>query len=126
MLPSGVRGRQMLRMLKVYSGPEHPHAAQFAAGTGARAKKRSEAPEVAVAKPAETASAAPAEPVTSEVVADATATGPLTGALTKYRREELDAEAQRLGIEIEPAWNKPDVIEAIQARYDADDNQAEE
>jgi large subunit ribosomal protein L13 len=28
MLPKGPLGRQMLRKLKVYSGPEHPHAAQ--------------------------------------------------------------------------------------------------
>jgi len=28
MLPHGVLGRQMLRKLKVYAGPEHPHAAQ--------------------------------------------------------------------------------------------------
>jgi len=28
MLPKNSLGRQMLRKLKVYSGPEHPHAAQ--------------------------------------------------------------------------------------------------
>jgi large subunit ribosomal protein L13 len=28
MLPKGPLGRQMLRTLKVYAGPEHPHAAQ--------------------------------------------------------------------------------------------------
>jgi large subunit ribosomal protein L13 len=28
MLPKNALGRQMLRKLKVYSGPEHPHAAQ--------------------------------------------------------------------------------------------------
>lgn len=28
MLPKGRLGRQMLRKLKVYAGPEHPHAAQ--------------------------------------------------------------------------------------------------
>ncbi|MGH9267610.1 MAG: 50S ribosomal protein L13 [Acidimicrobiales bacterium] len=28
MLPKGTLGRQMLRKLKVYAGPEHPHAAQ--------------------------------------------------------------------------------------------------
>jgi large subunit ribosomal protein L13 len=30
MLPHGVLGRQMLRKLKVYAGPEHPHQAQGA------------------------------------------------------------------------------------------------
>jgi len=29
MLPKGPLGRQMLRKLKVYAGPEHPHAAQM-------------------------------------------------------------------------------------------------
>jgi large subunit ribosomal protein L13 len=52
MLPSGVRGRQMLRMLKVYSGAEHPHAAQLAAGTGARTKKTDSAPAAEVAEQA--------------------------------------------------------------------------
>lgn len=31
MLPHNALGRKMLRKLKVYSGPEHPHAAQFRA-----------------------------------------------------------------------------------------------
>ncbi len=120
MLPSGVRGRQMLRMLKVYSGAEHPHAAQIAAGTGARAKKRADAVVAAPAAAAPArAAAAPAAAVATEAPAS-TDGGPLEGALSKYRREELDAEATRLGIEIEAGWTKPDVIEAIQARYDAD------
>lgn len=42
MLPSGVRGRAMLRMLKVYPDQTHPHQAQLAAGTGARARKSAE------------------------------------------------------------------------------------
>ena len=28
MMPSGPLGRRMLRKLKVYAGPDHPHAAQ--------------------------------------------------------------------------------------------------
>lgn len=66
MLPSGVRGRAMLRMLKVYAGPEHPHAAQLAAGTGARARKRAEA------APAQPRAAAPADeaPATEPVAPD--------------------------------------------------------
>ena len=115
MLPSGVRGRAMLRMLKVYAGGEHPHHAQLAAGTGARAKKRVEA-AVAAPKPA-VAQAPEAAEETSSAPASG---GRLEGALAKYKREELDAEANRLGIEIDPAWNKTDVIEAIQARYDAE------
>ena len=120
MLPSGVRGRAMLRMLKVYAGPEHPHAAQLAAGSGARAKKRAEAPKVEAAP-----KAAPKAEVAAAAPAAATSDR-LEGALSKYKREELDAEAERLGIEIDSAWNKPDVIEAIQARYDADDSENRE
>ena len=91
MIPSGVRGRQMLRMLKVYTGAEHPHAAQLTAGSGARAKKRADDAAKAPAKAAPKAAAAAA---TSEA-----ATAGLEGALSKYKRDELDAEATRLGIE---------------------------
>ena len=41
MLPKGPLGRQMLRKLKVYAGPQHPHVAQAPQAldlTGARAK----------------------------------------------------------------------------------------
>jgi len=31
MLPHNALGRKMLRKLKIYAGPEHPHAAQFRA-----------------------------------------------------------------------------------------------
>ncbi len=104
MLPSGVRGRAMLRMLKVYAGPSHPHAAQLAAGTGARAKKRAEeGPKVRAPKKGATP-----------------ASGRLEGALSKYKREDLDAEAQRLGITVQSAWKKQDVVDAIQSRYDAE------
>ncbi len=123
MLPSGVRGRAMLRMLKVYAGPEHPHAAQLAAGSGARAKKRAEAPKVeATPKAAPQAEAAAAAPA----AALAPTSERLEGALSKYKREELDAEAERLGIEIDSTWNKPDLVDAIQARYDADDSENRE
>jgi len=121
MLPSGVRGRAMLRMLKVYAGPEHPHAAQLTAGSGARAKKRAEAPKVEAAP-----KAAPKAAATTEAAPAAATSDRLEGVLSKYRREELDAEAERLGIELDSAWNKPDVIDAIQARYDADDSENRE
>ena len=35
MLPSSTLGRELFRHLKVYSGPNHPHAAQVRAGMGA-------------------------------------------------------------------------------------------
>lgn len=34
MLPHNSHGAQLLRHLKVYAGPDHPHAAQVNAGTG--------------------------------------------------------------------------------------------
>jgi large subunit ribosomal protein L13 len=43
----------------------------------------------------------------------------LTGSLQRYKRDELDAEATRLSIEIEPGWNKGDVADAIQQHYEA-------
>jgi large subunit ribosomal protein L13 len=70
MLPHNVRGRELFRHLKVYRGPEHPHQAQLAAGTGARAKKRAEASQAATATSA--ATTAPAtESATSEQTASA-------------------------------------------------------
>jgi large subunit ribosomal protein L13 len=35
MLPSNALGRELFRHIKVYSGPNHPHAAQVRAGMGA-------------------------------------------------------------------------------------------
>jgi large subunit ribosomal protein L13 len=43
MLPHNTLGRKMLRKLKIYAGPEHPHAAQFRAS-----EKRQEVENTAV------------------------------------------------------------------------------
>lgn len=132
MLPHNVRGRELFRHLKVYNGPEHPHEAQVNAGTGARARKRA----AAEARAAAVAEAAPeVEEPTVETVEEPVAEAPvveaaeetaaaaaperLTGSLSRYRRGELDAEAERLGITIEDGWRKGDVVEAIAAYYDA-------
>jgi large subunit ribosomal protein L13 len=93
MLPSGVRGRQMLRMLKVYSGAEHPHEAQLTAGSGARAKKRATSAAAAPAASAPAAAAAATDapaPAAAAVAAPASlaAGGRLEGALSKYKRED--------------------------------------
>jgi large subunit ribosomal protein L13 len=37
MLPKNHQGRQMLRRLKVYSGPDHPHEAQVTGHPGTQA-----------------------------------------------------------------------------------------
>jgi large subunit ribosomal protein L13 len=138
MLPHNARGRALLRRLKVYVGPDHPHEAQVNAGTGARARKRAQreaaAPAVEAATPVaeETAVEAPAavEAAADEVaetveVAVETTGARLEGGLSKYKRAELDAEAERLGIEIESDWNKPDVVEAIRAFYESNPVEAE-
>lgn len=145
MLPHNARGRALLRRLKVYVGPDHPHEAQLMAGTGERARKRAlreaaaaeATPEAAVpvtevaAVEEPTVEAPAAVEETGEVVAEAVeaveataaaageAEARLRGALSRYKRAELDAEAERLGIEIESGWNKPDVVEAIQAFYES-------
>lgn len=68
MLPHNRLGAAQIRHLKVYAGPQHPHGAQIAAGTGARAKKRVAAAVAAAAAPvrrAPVAAAPPAEPAAS-------------------------------------------------------------
>lgn len=136
MLPHNSRGRDLFRHLNVYAGADHPHEAQVNAGTGARAKKRARQAEAAASAapaaaapvedaPVETPAAeAPAVETTSAAeVADApeaTATdgARLTGSLSRFKRAELDAEAERLGIEIDSEWKKDDVVAAVQAHYD--------
>jgi large subunit ribosomal protein L13 len=154
MLPHNVRGRALLRRLKVYVGPDHPHEAQFNAGTGERARKRAlreaaaaeaaratvevadvvedvvqaeveaPAPATAVAEPVAEA-LEPAVEATEIASAGDTEAERLEGSLNKYRRAELDAEAERLGIEIDPDWNKPDVVEAVRAYYESNPVEAE-
>ena len=143
MLPHNVRGRELFRHLKVYNGAEHPHEAQVNAGTGARARRRAAAAErAAVAAEAAPVDDEPVveEPAAEEPVAEAPveaveaveeavsegASERLTGSLSRYRRGELDAEAERLGITIEDGWRKGDVVDAIAAHYDANPLDEEE
>ena len=140
MLPHNVRGRELFRHLKVYNGPEHPHEAQVNAGTGARARRRAAAEARAAAAPASVVEAEEPmveeptvdEPVAEapvETVEEATSEAPaerLSGSLSRYRRDELDAEAERLGITIESGWRKGDVADAITAHYEANPLDEEE
>ena len=146
MLPHTRLGRELFRHLHVYAGPDHPHDAQLRAGTGARARRRAAAaaraaaaPPVApppatediediedVEAPVAEAEAAPeaieaAEaPEAAEASEAASSDGErLSGSLGRYRRDELDAEAGRLGITIEDGWRKAEVVEAIAAHYEA-------
>ena len=138
MLPHNVRGRELFRRLRVYAGAEHPHEAQINAGTGARARRRAadEARDAAIAQLAPVAppveappappppveeprAEAPAEAAEAVEAPSGEATTRLTGSLPRYRRDELDAEAVRLGIEIESGWRKGDVADAIAAHYEA-------
>jgi large subunit ribosomal protein L13 len=145
MLPHNSRGRELFRHLKVYDGPEHPHEAQFAAGTGARARRRlargdeqprrkrrtgaavSESPTTAAPEPIVAEMAAPADPPVEApaVPAEAVAEAP-SGALSRWKRGELDAEAERVGIAIESDWKKQDVIDAIEAHRAAAAGAAEQ
>lgn len=139
MLPHNSRGRELFRHLKVYTGPDHPHEAQVTAGTGERARKRlarearaaeaaaAETPtgEAPIAEAPEAEAPAPEAPATADAPAEAApaeaepkaepAAGRPQGAVSRWRRPELDAEAERLGITIEDGWRKDDVVEAIQA-----------
>ena len=103
MLPHNVRGRELFRHLKVYTGAVHPHEAQFRAGTGDRARK----------------TAAKAAAVASATAVIASEGARLSGSLARYRREELDTEARRLGITVQSGWTKTDVAGAIQGIYEA-------
>lgn len=136
MLPHNSLGRELFRHLKVYAGAEHPHEAQLRAGTGERARKRvarEEREAVArrehrAAAPAAKPDAAPAAPKPAAAAAPSAgeAAQRLSGALSKYKRSELDDEARRIGLTIEDAWNKPDVVAAIQAYYDEHPTEGEE
>ena len=83
-----------------------PAEAPAAEAPAAEAPAEEAAPEAVEAT--ETAAAA-------EVAADGER---LTGSLSRHTRAELDAEAERLGIEIDPDWKKDDVVAAVQAHYD--------
>jgi large subunit ribosomal protein L13 len=45
MLPHNALGRKILRKLKIYAGPEHPHSAQFRAWEKQQQRGTSEAPQ---------------------------------------------------------------------------------
>lgn len=137
MLPHNSRGRELFRHLKVYGGPEHPHEAQLAAGTGERARRRlargDEDPRRArrsrTAGSEATTTAAPevetvlAPAGASEVAAADEAS---TVALSRWKRADLDAEAERVGIELQSGWKKQDVIDALEAHRAAAAGAAEQ
>ena len=124
MLPSGARGYELFRSLKVYSGAEHPHQGQI--GQIVRPKKfvpvkrvitKVEIAEEVVAQSAE--NSADVEVVTSEEQRVEIPVSPrLTRAASAYKRAELDTEASLLGIELVSGWKKDDVYQAIQTFYD--------
>jgi large subunit ribosomal protein L13 len=156
MLPHNAHGRALYGHLKVYAGAEHPHEAQLRAGSGARARRRAareereaaerrerraaapkaavkpaaapaaEAAPKAAPKAAAKAAAPKAAPKMTKAAAAKEAKARLSGSLGKYKRGELDDEARRLGITVEDSWNKPDVVAAVQAHYDANPLDGEE
>ncbi len=124
MLPHNSRGRELFRHLKVYGGAEHPHEAQVMAGTGERARKRAAQAvvETRPVRPVQAAAAAATAEAPVMAPAGAQARAPEAArsearppaSLSRWKREELDAEAQRLGITVAPDWKKADVIAAIE------------
>jgi len=138
MLPHNSRGRELFRHLKVYGGPEHPHQAQLAAGTGSRARRRIERGDEEQRhsrrkRPTGSESIADGiiEPraVDTSVITESIVEAPVekpSGALSRWKRAELDVEAERIGITIEPGWKKQDVIAAIEAHRSATDSAAEQ
>ncbi len=63
MLPHNRLGRQNLRRLHVYAGPEHPHEAQVRAGMGAAGRRKQAELEAQAAAPAPEAAPEEAAPV---------------------------------------------------------------
>ncbi|MYD36857.1 MAG: 50S ribosomal protein L13 [Dehalococcoidia bacterium] len=63
MLPHNRLGRQNLRRLHVYAGPEHPHEAQVRAGMGAAGRRKQAELEAQVAAPEPVAAPEEAAPV---------------------------------------------------------------
>ena len=124
MLPSGARGYELLRSLKVYSGADHPHQGQI--GQITRPKKfvpaknldtKVKVIEEAPIQNPENAGDAESSPAAAESVA-LSGSPRLTRAASAYKRAELDSEASLLGIELVSGWKKDDVYQAIQAFYD--------
>ena len=116
MLPHNSLGRELFRHLHVYAGPEHPHEAQVMAGTGARARKRAAREQAEARAPvaAAVAVAEAPEPTPAEAV-------DRPRSLSRWLRADLDEQATRMEIEIDPAWKKADVVAAIeQARAAAE------
>lgn len=92
MLPHTSLGRKLFTRLKVYAGPEHPHAAQIAAGpqpTVGRRRRTSRA--AAEAAPAAAARTAPMPAAAAEPAAPVPAEPQVEGATTP---EETAEEAQ--------------------------------
>lgn len=92
MLPHTSLGRKLFTRLKVYAGPEHPHAAQIAAGpqpTVGRRRRMSRA--AAEAAPAAAARTAPMPAAAAEPAAPVPAEPQVEGATTP---EETAEEAQ--------------------------------
>lgn len=124
MLPSGARGYELLRSLKVYSGAEHPHQGQI--GQVIRPKKfvasKSVATKIKVIEEVAIQDSENSVDIESpsndgESVAIPVSTR-LTRAASAYKRAELDTEADLLGIELVSGWKKDDVYQAIQAFYE--------
>ena len=124
MLPSGARGYELLRSLKVYSGAEHPHQGQI--GQVIRPKKfvasKNVASKVKIAEEVAIQNSENSVDIVSPSNEGESVVTPVSARLTRaasaYKRTELDTEADLLGIEMVSGWKKDDVYQAIQAFYE--------
>ena len=100
---------------------EAPPPVETVAPEDIEAEAMPEAPEPAAEPEAIAEAEATAEPEpAAEATPDADEAGArLSGTLMRYRRAELDAEAERLGIAIEADWKKADVAQAVGDWYEA-------
>ena len=112
MLPHNARGRELFRHLNVYSGGDHPHQAQLNEGTGERARKRIRQENSIDTEAVDSTTILKTDE--ENVLTD----NRLTGSLNRYKRAELDTEAQRIGIDILAGWKKGDVVSAINEYYE--------
>ena len=106
MLPHNSRGRELLRHLKVYAGPDHPHEAQVMAGTGARAKKRAAREQAVAAREAVAAPARRRRAVTAAEPGADEAAGAAEVAVAE-EAEQAEEAVQAESAPSEPATEAP-------------------
>ncbi len=113
MLPHNRLGRQLLRRLKVYPGPEHPHEAQVRAGQGKRAQEAAEAQAQAAAAAAVAAPPTPARRRRrSPQAEESTSSTEPSGRTTRRRRATEPSEPDTAADPSRPTEDEPGTPES--------------